>query len=398
MHLREAWKAHGPRLFDRTQRVAVALYLVGLFALHGGLIGMWAVEHHRWAMGDWLINYQGGFVRRGLLGEVLYRLALASRIDPVYWVAGVQVVALAVYFTAAYLALQRQRDWRPYWLLLASPYLFAFSLMDPQGGMRKEILFLALLAWMVQRSLRAPQRVEAWTLGALAGFPFLVLSHEMFFLYLPYVLVPLVYVQGGRIRREKLFWTLLAANFLAFAAAVMARGTPEQTARIVASLQQFYPWKPQGALGYLAMPVQCVLCRATPGRIALFLRGFAVAGLAFLPLRERLARLLQNAPVRWLWLVTWVATLPLFVIALDWGRFVYIHLAALFLVSLLDTRPVTFELRPRELIVIYGLFAFLYFDLWYLQHVRGFQLTAPPEDNLRRLLELARRSLAVMGE
>src|SRR5262245_54468967 len=31
--------------------------------------------HDNWGMTDWLINYQGGFVRRGLPGELFYRLS-----------------------------------------------------------------------------------------------------------------------------------------------------------------------------------------------------------------------------------------------------------------------------------------------------------------------------------
>lgn len=32
------------------------------------------LNYREWGISDWLINYQGGFVRRGLLGEVLFML------------------------------------------------------------------------------------------------------------------------------------------------------------------------------------------------------------------------------------------------------------------------------------------------------------------------------------
>ena len=34
-----------------------------------------------WTIGEWLINYQGGFVRRGFLGEGIYLFSTATKIS-----------------------------------------------------------------------------------------------------------------------------------------------------------------------------------------------------------------------------------------------------------------------------------------------------------------------------
>ena len=31
-------------------------------------------EYSDWQYADWLINYQGGFIRRGLIGELLFKI------------------------------------------------------------------------------------------------------------------------------------------------------------------------------------------------------------------------------------------------------------------------------------------------------------------------------------
>ena len=31
-------------------------------------------EYSEWQYSDWLINYQGGFIRRGLIGEILFQI------------------------------------------------------------------------------------------------------------------------------------------------------------------------------------------------------------------------------------------------------------------------------------------------------------------------------------
>ena len=40
----------------------------------------WVDEYSSWQYGDWLINYQGGFIRRGLIGELFYSLHSLTKI------------------------------------------------------------------------------------------------------------------------------------------------------------------------------------------------------------------------------------------------------------------------------------------------------------------------------
>ena len=42
--------------------------LVFITTVTGALSGY--LDHNPWKIGDWLINYQGGMIRRGFLGEV----------------------------------------------------------------------------------------------------------------------------------------------------------------------------------------------------------------------------------------------------------------------------------------------------------------------------------------
>ena len=42
-----------------------------------------ALHPNGWTPGDWLVNYQGGFVRRGLPGELILLVAHALHLSPV---------------------------------------------------------------------------------------------------------------------------------------------------------------------------------------------------------------------------------------------------------------------------------------------------------------------------
>ena len=50
-------------------------------------------EYHAYKIGDWLINYQAGFIRRGFFGEFLFILHDISRIN-----LGIEIEAAAEYF------------------------------------------------------------------------------------------------------------------------------------------------------------------------------------------------------------------------------------------------------------------------------------------------------------
>ena len=54
-----------------------------------------------WTIGEWLINYQGGFVRRGFLGEGIYFLCGAIEVSPIFviWFISITSYILLVKFT-----------------------------------------------------------------------------------------------------------------------------------------------------------------------------------------------------------------------------------------------------------------------------------------------------------
>ncbi len=59
-------------------------------------------EPHEWILGEWLINYQGGFIRRGLLGEILFQLSHLLSINVVHLTIIAQIIVFAVFLYSTY--------------------------------------------------------------------------------------------------------------------------------------------------------------------------------------------------------------------------------------------------------------------------------------------------------
>ena len=71
---------------NKTQEDIVTIIFF-LFIVIGGFLNIYSNKTYQfdsWTIGEWLINYQGGFVRRGLLGEIIYFLTTSLNISPIF--------------------------------------------------------------------------------------------------------------------------------------------------------------------------------------------------------------------------------------------------------------------------------------------------------------------------
>lgn len=86
---------------------------------------------------DWLINYQGGFIRRGLIGEILYRLYQVHPFSVKSAIIGIDIIAFIAFAALSVCAFIRGK-----WSLL--PLLFPLACVD-SGIVKYRRDFLVLL-------------------------------------------------------------------------------------------------------------------------------------------------------------------------------------------------------------------------------------------------------------
>ncbi len=94
----------------------------------------WANTAHPWAVGDWLISYHSGFVRRGSVGSVIFWLNDLTGISLTALVLSVHVILFCILVSAiGYLSLTKRLSF-PVLLLLISPACLLFPFLDLAGG------------------------------------------------------------------------------------------------------------------------------------------------------------------------------------------------------------------------------------------------------------------------
>jgi hypothetical protein len=99
--------------------------------------------------GDWLINYSGGFVRRGFAGQVAIFISTVSGIDILNLVFFGQVFLFLFYILTILFLVFKTKSNQYLYAILFSPTFLLFYLLDPQASFRKEIIGYCLLTFTI---------------------------------------------------------------------------------------------------------------------------------------------------------------------------------------------------------------------------------------------------------
>lgn len=324
-----------------------------------------------WLAGDWFINYGGGFVRRGLFGELF--LALAPAGEAGLWVLfGLQAGIYAVLLAYCLQVLHRTSYAWSSIALVCSPMALAFIGWDVDGGFRKEILTflaLALLAW-ARRPGRPPGTVIALVVVALALFVLGVFSWEASTLLLPGILY-LLLARGAPHTHLDVFRRSAAAVFVVAGGTGAVLGTllhgDAGTAAAICDAVRDAGFRGPALCGVEATGGGGIEAIGWSSERAmqdvLVSYPLYVVFLPFFVLALLPAVVSPWFRKHWLWGVAIVAgVLPLFIVVTDYGRWTHmIVMALLFCITADDP-------RAAEASVWNPLSTLLYVSLWSMPH------------------------------
>ena len=331
---------------------AAGLSAVRLLLVGGVVLGFLYVAQYAWrnfagsgASGphayitlDWLINYSGGFVRRGISGVLVDALASIGGWAPVTVATLVQLAVYAV-FCALLLRLTAQQSSWSTLLLVLSPLMLAFPVADPSAMLRKEILHYALFTWLACRYAKGVPLGRAAQCVLALLLPVLGLAHEIVFAVLPFYAGLLLafhrrQLVSTRALRGLGAWLSLA--MLAIALLVLSsqgKADPQALCRSMAlPAEHLGPCMEDSAVSWLAKS-SAYGGRGVLGNIAgrhyLEIYGFAMSmGLLTFALAlcstPALCRAARAREWQWATAASALLFIPFFAIALDWGRWLSI--------------------------------------------------------------------------
>jgi hypothetical protein len=304
--------------------VAFALLLAGgvMGRLAGYALKISAGEPNSYLTGDWLINYGGGFVRRGLFGEIALRAGDLISVSPV-WIAFVVPAAAMLWLVAIVIRWFFQTDRDPNWLLLLlSPAFLMFWVLDGLAILRKETLAFVALALLIGAS-HPGTRTGLRVVIAFALFTFAALSHELTLFVSPFFLYALFLIERRRgwPRSTTLAWgvAIVVVSVITAAATFLRRGDFETAAQVCAAIvaRDMPPSLCDGAVKWLTHGFGHIF-KALGAHYPHYLGYLFLLFLALVPLivsgwASRHFQLLA---------IGILTVSPLFVIGLDYGRWI----------------------------------------------------------------------------
>ena len=333
-----------------------------------------------WRTGDFLVNYEAGFVRRGLLGQAAVLSSDWFGSSPLNFILSLQAFAFVVLMVCTLILYRSfpQAVWGV--LALVSPAFLLFHFWDPAGGFRKEVLLLCAFGLLLVWS-KSPMEGRFERALFLASWPvtfvLLGLSHEGLVFFSPLALVALgaVFLEK-KWKRLALQWTVVATGVLGVAVAavsivfsgsattadqicdaLVSRGLP---ADICAGAIDFIGWTSNQAFE---------VGMERPNLIYV-----PVVFLAVLPFT-----LVRIGPKYMMTVVLAIsATVPLFIIGSDWGRWIHVLVSMVTLIafrfgnSIRSIHRLSLAEQKLKHQLVFGVVAVVYALAWRLPHFSGF--------------------------
>lgn len=346
-----------------------------------------------WLIGDWLINYHGGIIRRGLLGELFLHLPQILNAKVVVLIVITQMILYSTFIVNTLrLSINSSFSLRNA-VLIFSPAFMLFPILDQQGAFRKEILLFALFSIICIYLASPKNRISKW-LFIFIGFASVIiaLSHEMLVVYLPYIICTvLIHEKEFNKNFWKVILSLVPAAVVTILIVLLGFGNKQTIIDICNSLKTIAPTNctTDGAIPFIGQDLKSahdfVLQNINNSSQLMYaLTGF----LSFLPIllavsSKQITRFLKTSKVT-VWLALFISaaivcSLPLFWVAADYGRLIYIHVVCLTLLILMinyESNEVSQDLMPAQIIPM-GVSVLFIFG-WRLIHYKAFFSSAFP--------------------
>ncbi|SIS50218.1 hypothetical protein SAMN05421768_10919 [Chryseobacterium joostei] len=338
----------------RLEGFKLGWYLIGVSILCLFKIGFAYYACNGFAFGDWLINYQdGGFKRRGLLGTVFvfFYNSFSIKLQYSVFVAQAIVYILFFYFLSLLFKL-KQTNLIDVFLFLTPFCLWGF-LSDAAIGCRKDgILWLlfSIFAYFLIKNKFSGFRENI----LLISFSLSIFIHESFIFYAPYFLF-ILFLHNRKLDIQKTLKILLAFYIPGVFIFFLGNMNPDYgyTLRLINECginlqdQNIFQWKENELIKtkYYLENINTISLYL----VSFTLQVFFILYYIFLIKKNELSnkKLLLIA-----FFILIISTIPLFLIAIDIGRWLYNHFILFFIILIfqLPDRKGEMKIMDRSLL------------------------------------------------
>ncbi len=200
-----------------------------------------------WTIGEWLVSYQGGFIRRGLSGSIIYTLTNNFNINPIFLI---WTISLVLYISLFLLVYKYCKFVFPKYLLF-SPIFLGFPAINNNLIRKDNLLLLAFCLCIFLIELYLNKKITKFYTFCFTNFISIIaiLNHESYGFWALPILILLIAITKNKIKNS-LFSKIKSALYfllpstIIFILCCLFKGNQEQVNIIHFSWRKFYPLLP----------------------------------------------------------------------------------------------------------------------------------------------------------
>ena len=357
-----------------------SLYAIVIFSFLFQVIKFYTFyqEYSAWQYADWIINYQGGFVRRGLIGEILFNVhkIFSIRLDLVTLLFVTSLFTSLSYFLIK--SLKYLENSKLDILIFLSPGFVIYPIMNSEVIGRKDILITLAIAFFVffEKNFKSKNLL----ILLIASISLISLSHSGLLFYTPYLvfLFFLIKINRNEVISFKDILFILLSLFIILFLIFLNQGTVTQVEEICQSIKQFVieDCKNSGQFLWLSTPanehMNFKLSTNYNSYTIIYLLSLFLVNL-FLGIKLYLSKFKTNHfnlnkinPLIILFSL-FLFTLPIYILGFDWGRYISMSYSCTFFIYIFCKKNDLFIKYSKNKIGIksFSKFFFLLFVLIY---------------------------------
>ena len=146
------------------------------------------------SMAEWVINYQGGFTRRGFLGEIIFQVSQFFDFQLRKTFLVMQILIYCTYFYSIFIFFKKIDYNYIFAIAIFSPLFFIFSLTELEALGRKDILMF--LVFIVNFLIFFKfKNLKYNYFYFIITFPIVFLTHELYIVYIGYFLTFFIFLE-----------------------------------------------------------------------------------------------------------------------------------------------------------------------------------------------------------
>ncbi|MDC0396328.1 hypothetical protein OAM18_05000 [Candidatus Pelagibacter sp.] len=357
-----------------------SLYAIVIFSFLFQVIKFYTFyqEYSAWQYADWIINYQGGFVRRGLIGEILFNVhkIFSIRLDLVTLLFVTSLFTSLSYFLIK--SLKYLENSKLDILIFLSPGFVIYPIMNSEVIGRKDILITLAIAFLVffEKNFKSKNLL----ILLISSISLISLSHSGLLFYTPYLvfLFFLIKINRNEVISFKDILFILSSLFIILFLIFLNQGTVTQVEEICQSIKQFVieDCKNSGQFLWLSTPanehMNFKLSTNYNSYTIIYLLSLFLVNL-FLGIKLYLSKFKTNHfnlnkinPLIILFSL-FLFTLPIYILGFDWGRYISMSYSCTFFIYIFCKKNDLFIKYSKNKIGIksFSKFFFLLFVLIY---------------------------------